>query len=135
MKPAIAASGMVLTAALLAACSSDPAPAAQLAPTTPSAASGLEHGWDLGWLPEGKMLVTQRPGKLALVSPGGKVDEVRADFADLLVAGEGGLLGLLVDPEFASNRQFITCQDHQEGGRAVDIRLVAWQLAAAQKPA
>src|SRR4051812_23520501 len=117
MTRAIAAFGLVVTAALVAACDSTPA----AAPTTSSArsatsaatsvaepgpgkeftvqvvASGLEHGWDIGFLPDGKLLVTQRPGKLALVSPGGKVDEVKADFSDMLVAGEGGLLGLVID--------------------------------------
>ncbi|TDQ04277.1 PQQ-dependent sugar dehydrogenase [Labedaea rhizosphaerae] len=152
MKRAIAAFGLVVTAALVAACDSAPAAApttSSTPPVTTSApepgpgkdftvqvvASGLEHGWDVGFLPGGKLLVTERPGKLALVSPGGKVDEVKADFSDLLVAGEGGLLGLLVDPEFARNRQFVTCQDHQEGGRAVDIRLVVWKLAADEKSA
>ncbi|MEQ0560444.1 PQQ-dependent sugar dehydrogenase [Amycolatopsis sp. NEAU-NG30] len=90
--------------------------------------AGLEHGWDVGFLPDGGLLVPQRPGKLALVRDG-KAAEVRADFSDVLVKGEGGLLGLAVSPDFATSREFITCQDHQEGGKAVDIRLVTWKLA------
>ncbi|WP_410641313.1 PQQ-dependent sugar dehydrogenase [Amycolatopsis sp. lyj-346] len=106
---------------------------------TPAAASGafkvetvtagLEHGWDIGFLPDGGILVPQRPGKLALVR-GGQATEVRADFSDVLVKGEGGLLGMAVSPDFATSREFITCQNHQEGGRAVDVRLVTWTLAA-----
>ncbi|TCO58422.1 PQQ-dependent sugar dehydrogenase [Actinocrispum wychmicini] len=95
-------------------------------------AGGLEHGWDIAFLPDGKALVSQRPGKLALLSstrPGATVTQVRADFSDVLVAGEGGLLGMVPQPDFAITRQFITCQDHQENGRAVDIRLVRWQLS------
>jgi len=45
------------------------------------------------------------------------------------VAGEGGLLGMVVQPDFKVTHQFVTCQTHQENGRAVDIRLVRWQLA------
>jgi glucose/arabinose dehydrogenase len=95
-------------------------------------AGGLEHGWDIGFLPDGQVLVSQRPGKLALLSssrPGATVTQVQADFSDVLVAGEGGLLGLVVQPDFKVTRQFVTCQDHQDNGRAVDIRLVRWQLA------
>jgi glucose/arabinose dehydrogenase len=93
---------------------------------------GLEHGWDIGFLPDGQVLVTERPGKLALLSsskPGATVTQVQADFSDVLVAGEGGLLGMVLQPDFKITRQFITCQDHQENGKAVDIRLVRWQLA------
>ncbi|HEX6918249.1 MAG TPA: PQQ-dependent sugar dehydrogenase, partial [Phycicoccus sp.] len=42
---------------------------------------------------------------------------------------EGGLLGMVVHPDFASSRRFTTCQTHQEDGRPVDIRLVTWRLA------
>jgi glucose/arabinose dehydrogenase len=90
--------------------------------------AGLEHGWDVGFLPGGDILVPQRPGKLALVR-NGRATEVRADFSDVLVQGEGGLLGMVVSPDFATSREFITCQDHKEGGKAVDIRLVTWRLA------
>jgi len=93
---------------------------------------GLQHGWDIGFLPDGKVLVTQRPGKLALLSsskPGATVTEVKADFSDVLVQGEGGLLGLVVHPDFAESRRFTTCQTHTENGQPTDIRLVTWRLA------
>lgn len=99
---------------------------------TEEIAGGLEHGWDVGFLPDGSLLVPQRPGKLALVSaarPGARVDEVAADFSDVHVRGEGGLMGLVVHPDFARSRKFVTCQTHREDGRAVDVRLVTWTLA------
>ncbi len=95
-------------------------------------AGGLEHGWDIGFLPGGAALVSERPGRIVLLSgtrPGARVTPVRADFADVHVRGEGGLMGLLVHPDFARNRQFLTCQTHQEAGRPVDIRLVRWRLS------
>ncbi|QRK90777.1 PQQ-dependent sugar dehydrogenase [Saccharopolyspora erythraea] len=92
------------------------------------AASGLQHGWDIGFLPDGSALVTQRPARLALLT-GGQVRPVAADLGDVLVEGEGGSMGLLIHPRFAENRHFITCQTHQAGGRAVDVRLVTWRLA------
>ncbi|MEV8614571.1 PQQ-dependent sugar dehydrogenase [Amycolatopsis sp. NPDC051373] len=91
-------------------------------------AGGLEHGWDVGFLPDGSLLVPQRPGKLALIR-GGRTTEVRADFSDVLVQGEGGLMGMVLAADFPSSREFTTCQTHQEGGRAVDVRLITWRLA------
>ncbi|SMD14935.1 Glucose/arabinose dehydrogenase, beta-propeller fold [Kibdelosporangium aridum] len=95
-------------------------------------AGGLEHGWDIGFLPDGKVLVTQRPGKLALLSstqPGATVTQVQADFGDVLAVGEGGLMGMVLDPDFATNREFITCQTYKENGQAVDVRLIRWRLS------
>lgn len=88
----------------------------------------LEHGWDVGFLPDGSALVTQRPGALVLIR-GGTTRPVRADFGDVLVRGEGGLMGMLPHPDFPRNRRFLTCQTHQRAGRAVDVRLVGWRLA------
>src|SRR5690606_29922342 len=87
----------------------------------------LEHGWDLGFLPDGRILVSERPARLTLVSAareGATATRVAADLDDVQVRGEGGLMGLVVHPDFASTRRFTTCQTHTEGGRPVDIRLV-----------
>ena len=125
------------------------APGTRSGSSTPTASSavglkveevtgGLEHGWDVGFLPDGKVLLTQRPGKLTLLSggqPGATASDVAADFSDVLVRGEGGLLGLLVHPGFATSRQFTTCQTHTENGTAKDIRLVTWRLADDDKSA
>ncbi|MEU0468673.1 PQQ-dependent sugar dehydrogenase [Amycolatopsis sp. NPDC006131] len=143
--------GAVLLAVLaVTACSSSPAqdlpstPATVAAPTTVSGQSlalkvdvvtgGLQHGWDVGFLPGGSMLVTQRPGRLALVR-GTAVSQVQADFSDVWARGEGGLMGMVVHPDFATSRRFTTCQTHQEGGRAVDVRLVTWTLSADERSA
>jgi aldose sugar dehydrogenase len=112
-------------------------------PTTPSStatpqlrvetvAGGLSHGWDIGFLPDGKVLVSQRPARIALLSssePGATVTDVKADLSDVLVQGEGGLMGLVVHPDFEDTRRFTTCQTHTENGQPADIRLVTWRLA------
>lgn len=95
-------------------------------------AGGLEHGWDIGFLPDGRVLVPQRPARLALLSssrPGARVTLVAADLGDVQVRGEGGLMGLVVHPDFATSHRFTTCQTHAEGGLPVDIRLVTWRLS------
>ncbi|MGW4483012.1 PQQ-dependent sugar dehydrogenase [Amycolatopsis sp. NPDC004368] len=129
---------LAVVAVFAAGCTgvASPAPPLTSAPSSTSAggfrvetvAGGLEHGWDVGFLPDGSLLVPQRPGKLALIRSGRAID-VRADFSDVLVRGEGGLMGLVLAADFASSREFTTCQTHQEGGRAVDVRLVTWRLA------
>jgi aldose sugar dehydrogenase len=96
-------------------------------------AGGLAHVWDLGFLPGGQVLVSEREGELSLLSgtqPGATVQPVRADLDDVYARGEGGLMGLVVHPDFAQSRQFTTCQTHAEGGSATDVRLVTWQLSA-----
>jgi glucose/arabinose dehydrogenase len=95
-------------------------------------AAGLEHVWDIGFLPSGAALITERPARIRLLSstrPGARVTEVAADLDDVYVAGEGGLMGLVVHPDFADSRRFTTCQTHQERGRPVDVRLVTWELS------
>jgi glucose/arabinose dehydrogenase len=95
-------------------------------------AGGLEHGWDIGFLPDGQVLVSQRPARISLLSsaePGAKVSAVKADLSDVFVSGEGGLLGMVVHPDFDQSRRFTTCQTHTENGDPTDIRLVTWRLA------
>jgi aldose sugar dehydrogenase len=96
-------------------------------------AGGLSNVWDVGFLPGGQVLVTERDGRLALLSSataGATVSPVAADFGDLFAQGEGGLMGMVVHPDFAQSRRFTTCQTHTERGRAVDVRLVSWKLSA-----
>ena len=85
---------------------------------------GLSHAWDVGFLPDGQVLVTQRPGKLTLVKDG-RATDLKADLDDVAPRGEGGLMGLVVHPDFATSRLFTTCQTSRE-----DVRLVTWQLSA-----
>ncbi len=93
----------------------------------------LMHGWDLAFLPDGEILVSQRPGRLALVSsgrPGASVTRVDADLDEVYARGEGGLMGLVLAPDFADSREFITCHAYARGGEPVDVRLVTWRLSA-----
>ncbi|QFZ16655.1 PQQ-dependent sugar dehydrogenase [Saccharothrix syringae] len=113
---------------VLAGCSAE---SAGTAPPTTSpeglkvevVASGLTHPWDVGFLPDGRMLVPQRPGRIALVGKDGRVGEVAADLGDVAARGEGGLMSLVVHPDFATSRRFTTCFNTAE-----DVRLVTWVL-------
>jgi glucose/arabinose dehydrogenase len=67
-------------------------------------AAGLEHPWGLAILPDGRMLVTEKPGRLRLVSADGTVSEPLAGVPEVDARGQGGLLDVALDPEFDANR-------------------------------
>lgn len=66
---------------------------------------GLEHPWALAFLPTGRMLVTERPGRMRLVEPDGRLGPAVAGVPDVAAAGQGGLLDLLLDADFERNRR------------------------------
>jgi glucose/arabinose dehydrogenase len=68
-------------------------------------ARGLEHPWALAFLPDGRLLVTERPGRLRIVEPGGKVSEPLGGVPRVAARGQGGLLDVALDPRFAENRR------------------------------
>lgn len=88
-------------------------------------ADGLALPWDLAFTPDGTILFTERPGNMKVRRTNGVVDTVVADFDDLFVNSETGLLGLTLDPDFASNRTFYTCQGHT----GPEIQVIGWTLA------
>jgi len=66
--------------------------------------SGLEHPWGLAFLPDGRMLVTERPGRMRVIEQGGKLDPVPiAGLPRVDPQGQGGLLDVVLHPQFASN--------------------------------
>jgi aldose sugar dehydrogenase len=67
-------------------------------------ARGLEHPWGLALLPAGRMLVTERPGRLRLVEPDGRLSEPLAGVPRVLAHGQGGLLDVALDPRFPDTR-------------------------------
>ncbi|MCP2246231.1 PQQ-dependent sugar dehydrogenase [Lentzea aerocolonigenes] len=115
--------GLVL---VVAACSS-PEPGGNAPSTAPAptglkieeVAGGFQHAWDIGFLPDGSMLVTERPGRIKLVK-NGKATPVDVDLGDVQVRGEGGLMGLVIHPD---NQRFTVCYN-----TANDVRLVTFRL-------
>ena len=68
-------------------------------------ASGLEHPWAVALLPDGRFLVTERPGRLRLVGIDGTVSAPLAGTPEVFAKGQGGLLDVVLDPGFAGNRR------------------------------
>ena len=73
------------------------------AATVETVAEGLEHPWSLAFLPDGGMLVTERPGRLRIVRDG-KLSEPIANVPEVFAQSQGGLLDVALHPDFASNR-------------------------------
>ncbi len=72
-------------------------------------ASGLQHPWGLAFLPDGRMLVTERPGRLRIVTPDGKLSPPVAGLPKVFASGQGGLLDVIVDRDFSQNRTIYFC--------------------------
>jgi len=66
-------------------------------------AKDLESPWALAFLPDGRMLVTEQPGRLRIVNANGTLSPAVAGLPPVDARGQGGLLGLAVDPGFATN--------------------------------
>jgi aldose sugar dehydrogenase len=64
---------------------------------------GLQNPWSLAFLPDGKMLVTERPGRLRVLNADGKLSEPVAGLPAVDARGQGGLLDVALDPGFAKN--------------------------------
>ena len=67
-------------------------------------ATGLEAPWELAFLPDGRALVTERPGRVRLMQGDGTLRAEPVAEIDVEDLGEGGLLGVAVDPRFDANR-------------------------------
>ena len=66
-------------------------------------ARGLVHPWALQFLPDGRMLVTERPGRLRLVTREGRLSQPIAGVPAVFATGQGGLLDVALDPSFATS--------------------------------
>lgn len=66
-------------------------------------ATDLEHPWGLAFLPDGRMLVTERPGQLRIVGADGSLSAPLTGLPEIYDSGQGGLLDVILDPDFASN--------------------------------
>lgn len=142
MRPTLA---LVATVVVLAGCGGDePADTAtDTTPTTPTTApdpnekrgdkeallrapeaeletvaTGLEVPWDMAFLPDGSALVTERPGRVRRLAPGGELDPEPVAEIPVLAEGEAGLLGIAIDPEHGRN-SFVYLYRTTESGNEV----------------
>ncbi|WP_341913466.1 PQQ-dependent sugar dehydrogenase [Polaromonas sp. YR568] len=72
-------------------------------------ATGLQNPWALAFLPQGRFLVTERPGRLRVVEPDGRLGPPVAGLPAIDAGGQGGLLDVITDAGFATNRRIYFC--------------------------
>jgi glucose/arabinose dehydrogenase len=128
------ASATLLAAVSLGSCTSPPTQGQAQAPRSPkprpiegvvraeTVARGLDHPWALEFLPDGRMLVTERPGRLRIVDPSGRVSAPLAGVPRVQASGQGGLLDVALDPGFAENRLvYLSYAEAGEGGAGTAV--------------
>jgi glucose/arabinose dehydrogenase len=123
MNPLVPLLGLaVLFAPPLAAAQTFPSSAGPL--TVETIARGLVHPWALAFLPGGRMLVTERPGRMRIVTPDGKLSPPLAGVPRVFASGQGGLLDVALDRNFAQNRTlyFSYAEPFDGGGRTALAR-------------
>jgi glucose/arabinose dehydrogenase len=97
---------------------------------------GLQHPWGLAFLPDGRMLVTERPGRMRIVERDGKLSPPLAGVPAVDARGQGGLLDVALDPAFASNQLvYWSYSEAGDGGNGTAVargRLDGTRLADVQ---
>ena len=92
-------------------------------------AAGLDHPWGAAFLPDGTMLVTERPGRMRLVGRDGTLSAPLTGMPAVEAAGQGGLLDVAPAPDFATTREIFFCAAARIDGGAL-TRLMRARLSA-----
>ncbi|AMN40134.1 PQQ-dependent sugar dehydrogenase [Rhodoplanes sp. Z2-YC6860] len=87
-------------------------------------AGGLVNPWALAFLPDGRMLVTERPGRMRIVTPDGKLSAPLGGVPKVFAVSQGGLLDVVLDRGFAGNKTIYFCfaEPSDGGGRTALAR-------------
>jgi glucose/arabinose dehydrogenase len=120
---------------------SEPTKSSGAAPRVVTVTQGLDQPWGLAFLPDGRMLVTERPGRLRVIGADGRLDPVPvAGLPRIDAHSQGGLLDVVLHPDFAKNGWvYFSYVQKAEGGRGTELargRLAggpgAWRLDEVQ---
>jgi glucose/arabinose dehydrogenase len=85
-------------------------------------ATGLEHPWGMAFLPGGRLLVTERPGRLRIVGNDGRLSAPLAGVPAVDAVGQGGLLDVALDPEFGANQLvYLSYAEPRDGGNGTSV--------------
>ena len=108
-------------------------------------ASNLQNPWALAFLPDGRFLVTERPGRLRVIEPNGELGEPVLGLPGMAAQGQGGLMDVLLDNDFVSNNTLYFCfSEPGQGGNSTALararlssdrlRLEGLKIIFSQKP-
>lgn len=109
-------------------------------------AEGLAHPWGMAFLPDGRLLVTERPGRLRLVDGEGRLSKPLPGVPEVAASRQGGLLDVALDPDFSANRLiYLSYAEPRQGGAATAVararlspaadRLTGLEVIFRQQPA
>ena len=115
--------GLLALAAAPSVAQSQPSPKAQ------TVASGLQNPWAVAFLPDGRFLVTERPGRLRVVNADGQVQPAVQGLPEVAAGGQGGLLDVITDSAFASNRTIYFCFSESGKGTTNSTALARARLS------
>jgi glucose/arabinose dehydrogenase len=132
---------ILLASAATGACQDAPqvAPSGETKITVTTVASGLSHPWSLAFLPDGRMLVTERPGRLRYVTREGALSDPITGLPEVYAEGQGGLLDVILDPAFEKNSTIYisyaepaagdtngtaVARARLDGGRLTDLKVI-----------
>jgi glucose/arabinose dehydrogenase len=107
MKLLTVVAGCVLAASSIASAQTYRSSAGDL--TVETAVGGLVHPWALAFLPDGRMLITEKPGRMRIATKDGKLSQPLAGLPPIFASGQGGLLDVVLDRNFAQNRTIYFC--------------------------
>jgi len=92
---------------------------------------GLRHPWGMAFLPDGRMIVTEREGDIRLVTPDGEKSRPLTGAPKAYVGGQGGILDIALDPNFADNSLvYISFSEPGPGGAGTAVLRATLDLAA-----
>lgn len=93
--------------------------------------TGLEYPWSVEFLPDGRMLVTERPGRLRIIEQG-KLSKPVTGLPDIVAKGQGGLLDIALDPDFKNNQIiYLSYTARGKGGLGTEVvkgKLAGYEL-------
>jgi aldose sugar dehydrogenase len=92
--------------------------------TVQTVANGLAHPWSLAFLPDGRMLVTERPGRIRIVGHNGQLSPPLRNAPKVFAVSQGGLLDVILDRDFVRNHTiyFSYAEPFNGGGRTALAR-------------
>ena len=89
--------------------------------------TGLEVPWSMAFAPDGRLFVTERPGRLRVVQNGQLLADPAAVFTDAFAVGEAGLLGVALDPDFAQNNYLYLLYTRDRPGESPANRIMRYR--------
>ena len=131
-------SSIALFIALCVACSQPPAgrgagevessPQSGIRFKVEKVAGGLEVPWSIVWAPDGRMIFTERPGRVRVIEKGTLRPQPLFVVSDVEESGESGLMSVALHPQFSSNR-FLYLSYAYSSGRGISVRVVRYREA------